>query len=257
MNFVGCRSCRIGIDNDDYNVFVDRARFGEDIWSCRKVGWLTCAIVWASHQVRDCMCWTLRSGMRWSLELYSFKPASRVVWMKSVSTVILPRRVWWWNKCEGPCEDTETANWMAVSRPSSDFIYEGRLHSFCSLSGTTSLNVLLASMLRPPALQLKCMFLLCLLTLFPETDRNAYTSWQQIPTWMATYDSLFSWRLTRFFSPVPVKSAKLSKPTSPFVSQLYKANWKNPIIAGMLFFDLGDFSWRRRPYHLQLLDSTR
>ena len=31
MNFVGCRSCRIGIDNDDYNVFVDRARFGEDI----------------------------------------------------------------------------------------------------------------------------------------------------------------------------------------------------------------------------------
>jgi len=31
--------------------------------------------------------------------------------------------------------------------------------------------------------------------------------------------------------PHPVKSAKLSKPTSSFVSQLYKANWKNPIIA--------------------------
>jgi len=31
--------------------------------------------------------------------------------------------------------------------------------------------------------------------------------------------------------PLPVKSPKLSKPTSSFVSQLYKANWKNPIIA--------------------------
>jgi len=31
--------------------------------------------------------------------------------------------------------------------------------------------------------------------------------------------------------PLPVKSPKLSKTTSSFVSQLYKANWKNPIIA--------------------------
>jgi hypothetical protein len=31
--------------------------------------------------------------------------------------------------------------------------------------------------------------------------------------------------------PHPVKSPKPSKPTSSFVSQLYKANWKNPIIA--------------------------
>jgi len=53
------------------------------------------------------------------------------------------------------------------------------------------LNVLLASMFRPPALQLK-------------------------------FDNRF---------PFPVKSPKLSKPTASFVSQLYKANWKNPIIA--------------------------
>jgi len=31
--------------------------------------------------------------------------------------------------------------------------------------------------------------------------------------------------------PLPVKSPKLSKTTSSFVSQLYKASWKNPIIA--------------------------
>jgi hypothetical protein len=31
--------------------------------------------------------------------------------------------------------------------------------------------------------------------------------------------------------PLPVKSPKCSKPTSSFISQLYKANWKNPIIA--------------------------
>lgn len=53
--------------------------------------------------------------------------------------------------------------------------------------------------------------------------------------------SLLNW--TIFSLPiVPVKSPKLSKPTSSFVSQLYKANWKNPIIAGTLCSELGDFS---------------